>query len=43
MTTLEELDLAVQQADGLRETISRAYGANAVVRWLDEIAPPDET
>jgi hypothetical protein len=43
MTTVEELDLAVQQADGLRKAISRAYGANAVVHWFDEVAPPDET
>jgi hypothetical protein len=25
------------------ETISRAYGANAVVHRFDEVAPPDET
>jgi hypothetical protein len=32
MTTVVELDLAVQPAKGLREAISRAYGGNAVVR-----------
>lgn len=37
MTTVAELDLAVQQADGLQQTISRAYGGNAVVRWFDEV------
>jgi hypothetical protein len=42
MTTVEELDLAVQQAEGLQETISRAYGANAVVRWFEEVDPSDE-
>lgn len=42
MTTVAELDLAVQQADGLQETLSRAYGGNAVVRWFDEVAPPEE-
>jgi hypothetical protein len=43
MTTVEELDLGVQQVDGLQETLSRAYGGNAVVRWFDEVVPPDET
>lgn len=43
MTTVAELCLAVQQADVLQETIGRAYGGNAVVRWLDEFPPPDET
>lgn len=42
MTTIAELDLAVQQADGLQETISRAYGGNAVVQWFDEVDPPPE-
>jgi hypothetical protein len=42
MTTVEELDLAVQQAEGLQETISRAYGGNAVVRWFDEVDPPED-
>jgi hypothetical protein len=41
MTTLAELDLAVQQADGLQETISRAYGGNAVVQWFDKVDPPE--
>ncbi|WP_427134919.1 hypothetical protein [Pseudarthrobacter sp. S9] len=35
MTAVTELDLAVQQADGLQETIARAYGGNGVVRWFD--------
>lgn len=43
MTAVAELDLAEQQAEGLQETISRAYGGNAVVRWFDESARPDET
>lgn len=42
MTTVAELDLAVKQADGLQETLSRAYGGNAVVRWFDEVEPSDE-
>jgi hypothetical protein len=42
MTTVEELDLAVQQAEELQETISRAYGGNAVVRWFDEVDPPED-
>jgi hypothetical protein len=42
MTTVAELDLAVQQADALQETLSRAYGGNAVVRWFDEVDPPDD-
>lgn len=41
MTTVTELDLAVQQADGLQETISRAYGGNAVIQWFDEVDPPE--
>lgn len=41
MTTIAELDLEVQQADGLQETISRAYGGNAVVQWFDEVDPPE--
>jgi hypothetical protein len=42
MTTVAELDLAVQQADSLQETISRAYGGNAVVQWFDEVDRPPE-
>lgn len=42
MTAVAELDLAVQQADGLQQTLSRAYGGNAVVRWFDEVGPADE-
>jgi hypothetical protein len=42
MTAIEDLDLAVQQADGLQETISRAYGGNAVVQWFDEVEQPGE-
>lgn len=42
MTTVSELDLAVQQTDGLQETLSRAYGGNAVVRWFDEVDAADE-
>ncbi|ACL42133.1 conserved hypothetical protein (plasmid) [Pseudarthrobacter chlorophenolicus A6] len=42
MTTVTELDLAVQQADGLQQTLSRAYGGNAVVRWFDEVEQLDE-
>jgi hypothetical protein len=41
MTTVAELDLAVQQADGLQSTISRAYSGNAVVQWFDEVDPPE--
>ncbi|MHA7297682.1 hypothetical protein [Pseudarthrobacter sp. MDT3-1] len=41
MTVVAELDLAVQQADGLQQTISRAYGGNSVVRWFDEVDPPE--
>jgi hypothetical protein len=41
MTTVAELDLAVQQAEGLQETISRAYGGNSVVQWFDEVDPPE--
>jgi hypothetical protein len=43
MTVVAELDLAVQQADGLQQTLSRAYSGNAVVRWFDEVDPPDES
>lgn len=42
MKTVAELDLAEQQADGLQETISRAYGGNAVVRWFDEVDAPEQ-
>jgi hypothetical protein len=42
MTAVAELDLAVQQADALQETISRAYGGNAVVRWFDKVDPAEE-
>lgn len=42
MTTVAELDLAAQQAEGLQETISRAYGGSSVVQWFDEIAPPED-
>lgn len=41
MTAVAELALAAQQADGLRETISRAYGGNAVVQWFNEMEPPE--
>ena len=41
-TAVTELDLAAQQADGLQETLSRAHGANSVVRWFDEVIPPEE-
>lgn len=43
ITAVAELDLAVQQADGLQQTISRAYGGNAVVQWFDEVDPPEDT
>lgn len=39
MTTVSELDLAAQQANGLQETLARAYGGNSVVRWLDTTDP----
>ncbi|WP_302647314.1 hypothetical protein [Arthrobacter sp. 24S4-2] len=39
MTAVTELDPAVQQVDALQETISRAYGGNAVVQWFDEVGP----
>lgn len=42
MTAVSELDLAVQQADGLQQTLSRAYSGNAVVRWFDEVDPVGE-
>lgn len=42
MTAVAELDLARQQAEGLQETISRAYGGNTVVNWFDEVDPPEE-
>lgn len=32
---------AVQQTDGLLETLSRAYGDNAVVRWFGDVDPAD--
>jgi hypothetical protein len=32
-----ELDLAAQQAEGLLETMARAYGGNSVVHWFDSI------
>jgi hypothetical protein len=35
-TAVEQLDLAAQQAEGLQETLSRAYGGSSVVRWFDE-------
>ncbi|MET4097635.1 hypothetical protein [Arthrobacter sp. UYCu712] len=40
MTAVAELDLATQQAEGLHETQSRAYGGSAVVRWVDEMDGP---
>jgi hypothetical protein len=40
MAAVAELDLAVQQADGLQETIRRAYGGNTVVRWFDKMNDP---
>ncbi|MET4143760.1 hypothetical protein [Arthrobacter sp. UYCo732] len=43
MTAVTELDLAVQQADGLQETVSRAYGGNAVVRWFDSDQDDEDT
>lgn len=42
MTAVAELDLAAQQADGLQETMSRAYGGSSVVRWFDEAQEPGE-
>lgn len=33
---VEQLDLAVQQAAGLQEILSRAYEGSGVVRWSDE-------
>lgn len=36
-TVVEQLDLAVQQAEGLQETLNRAYGGSSVVRWFDEL------
>jgi hypothetical protein len=42
MTTVAELDLAAQQAEGLQETIARAYGGSSVVQWFDEIAPRED-
>lgn len=35
MAAVTELDLASQQADGLQQTIARAYGGNSVVSWFD--------
>ena len=35
-TVVEQLDLAAQQAEGLQETLSRAYGGSSMVRWFDE-------
>jgi hypothetical protein len=37
MTSVAELDLAAQQAEGLQETLARAYGGNSVVQWFDVI------
>jgi hypothetical protein len=37
MTSVAELDLAAQQAEGLHETLARAYGGNSVVQWFDRI------
>jgi hypothetical protein len=37
MTSVAELDLAAQQAEGLLETLARAYGGNSVVHWFDSI------
>ena len=42
MTAVEQLDLAMRQADVLQKTISDACSGNAVVRWFDEVGPPDE-
>ena len=42
MTAVAEPDLARQQADGLQETLSRAYGGSAVVSWVDEVEPPED-
>ncbi|MCU1548885.1 MAG: hypothetical protein JWO29_1836 [Arthrobacter sp.] len=36
-TAVEELDLAAQQADGLKETINRAYGGSRAIRWFEEV------
>lgn len=33
---VEQLDLAVQQAAGLQEMLSRAYEGSGVVHWFDE-------
>ncbi|MCA4135309.1 hypothetical protein [Arthrobacter sp. M4] len=41
ITAVMELDLAVQQADGLKETLTRAHGGNKVVRWFD-VAPRND-
>lgn len=38
-----ELDLAVQQADGLRETLSRAERSSSVVTWFEEPEPDTES
>ena len=35
-TVVEQLDLAVQQAEGLQQTLSRAYEGSGLVRWFDE-------
>lgn len=37
MTSVAELDLAAQQAEGLQETLTRAYGGNSVVQWFDRV------
>jgi hypothetical protein len=43
MTAVAELEAAAQHADALQQAISRAYSGNAVVRWFDEVDPPDES
>lgn len=33
--------MAVQQTDALQQTLTRAYSGYSVVRWFDEVDPPD--
>jgi hypothetical protein len=42
MTTVAELELAAQQADGLQQTMSRTYGGSSAVRWFDEVQQSGE-
>jgi hypothetical protein len=41
MTAVTELEAAAQHVDALQGAISRAYSGKAVVRWFDEVEPPD--